>query len=81
MIPPGYFPDDQDATLQKTASKPLGSGPFHFKEWVNNDHLTVEANMDYWDGPPPFKGLVAAHPRHGLLAAPDLAAYYLRKCS
>src|SRR3954447_18683545 len=34
-----------------------------------------------WDGPPPFKGLVAAHPRHGLLAAPDLAAYYLRKCS
>ena len=43
---------DQAAT-QKT---PIGTGPFAFKEWVVNDHLTVTKNPSYWlkapDGQP-----------------------------
>lgn len=31
--------------------KPMGSGPFKFKEW-NADHIMLEANPDYFEGRP-----------------------------
>jgi len=34
------------------AKHPIGTGPFKFVEWVRNDHITVEANPDYWGGKP-----------------------------
>jgi len=30
----------------------VGSGPFKFVEWKVNDHLTMEANENYWRGRP-----------------------------
>src|SRR5439155_1162335 len=34
--------------------KPVGSGVVKLKEWVKDDHLTLEANPEYWGGAPDF---------------------------
>ncbi|HEV2239152.1 MAG TPA: ABC transporter substrate-binding protein [Ktedonobacterales bacterium] len=38
------------ATGADIPNNPLkaGSGPFQFKEWTKNDHLTIERNPNYW---------------------------------
>lgn len=36
----------------------VGTGPFKFVEWVEGDHITVEANDDYWGGRPQIDQIV-----------------------
>jgi len=35
-------------------SKPVGSGPFVFKEWVRGSHIAVERNPNYWEAGKPY---------------------------
>ncbi|MGI6130535.1 MAG: ABC transporter substrate-binding protein [Bacillota bacterium] len=49
MIAPKWA---QEAGLDETNKKLIGTGPFKFVEWVKDDHVTLEANKDYWGGKP-----------------------------
>jgi len=37
---------------------PVGSGPFKFVDWKQNQHIVLEANKDYWKGPAKLSGVV-----------------------
>ncbi len=55
MLPPKYVQEHGDQYL---ASHPIGTGPYKFVEWVKDDHVTLEANPDYWGEPPKIKTLI-----------------------
>ena len=42
----------------KVSDHPVGTGPYKFVEWVRNDHITVEANKDYWGGAPKIDRII-----------------------
>jgi peptide/nickel transport system substrate-binding protein len=42
-------------------SKPIGSGPFKVVSWTPDADLRLEANPDYWGGPPGVKTLIFRH--------------------
>ncbi len=52
MLPPQYF---QQVGEEAFFQKPVGTGPYRFVEWVKNDHLTIEANPNYWGTPASVK--------------------------
>jgi len=43
------------------SENPIGSGPYKFVEWVKDDHITLEANADYWGGAPAVSRAVFRH--------------------
>ena len=49
ILAPGYY---ARASVAEAAIRPMGSGPWMFKEWKKDDHLTLVANPNYWRGRP-----------------------------
>jgi len=56
MIPPRYY---QQMGENGFLNRPIGTGPFMFKEWKKGDRIIFEANPDYWEtGYPKVKELI-----------------------
>ncbi len=51
-IMPAHLLEGQDITKSPLARKPVGTGPFRFKEWVSGQKIELEANKDYFEGRP-----------------------------
>jgi len=50
MVSPTAFKADP----QGIGTKPVGTGPFRFVEWVRNSRYVVERNPDYWQKGKPY---------------------------
>jgi peptide/nickel transport system substrate-binding protein len=58
-IAPKHLLEGKDLNdLADFAQKPVGTGPFRMKEAVKGSHIAIEANPDYFDGPPKLKTIV-----------------------
>lgn len=51
QYPPAYF---AEVGPDEFGTAPIGTGPYVFVEHVRDSHVTLEANPDYWGGPPAF---------------------------
>jgi len=40
------------------AQNPVGTGPFKFSGWDHNVRITLNANPNYWDGPPALQQMI-----------------------
>jgi len=50
---------DKESTMERSqgdiGTKPIGTGPYVFDEWVKGSYLKMSANENYWDGVPEVK--------------------------
>ncbi|MDU0459523.1 MAG: peptide-binding protein [Geobacteraceae bacterium] len=51
-ILPAHLLEGQDITKSPLARKPVGTGPYRFKEWVAGQKIVLEYNPDYFEGRP-----------------------------
>ena len=52
MVPKHLFAGT-DPSANPYISKPVGTGPFVFKEWKKGDYILLEKNADYWQAGKP----------------------------
>jgi len=50
--------DEMGGDSAKMSEAPNGTGPYILKEWVRGDHITFEANPNYWGTPPTIQTLI-----------------------
>ncbi len=51
-ILPSHLLDGYDITKSPLARKPVGTGPFRFKEWISGQKIELVANQQYFEGRP-----------------------------
>ncbi|MDM0057668.1 ABC transporter substrate-binding protein [Variovorax fucosicus] len=54
QILPKHLYEGTDIVRNPWNAKPVGTGPFRFKEWVRGDRIVLERNPDYWDAGKPY---------------------------
>ena len=57
-IIPQHLLAGKDINTAEFNRKPVGTGPFMFKEWMTGDHLTVVRNSNYYLGQPKLAAII-----------------------
>jgi peptide/nickel transport system substrate-binding protein len=55
MIPALYTKEVGDSGFAK---RPVGTGPYKFVSWTRGQQVVLQANTDYWKGPPAVQSVV-----------------------
>jgi len=58
LVPEHLLAAEKDFLGGAYSRHPVGCGPFRFVRWEPGREIVLEANRDYWDGPPGLSGLV-----------------------
>lgn len=53
QILPRHIYEGSNPLTNPANNRPVGTGPFVFKEWVRGSHVTLERNPDYWEADRP----------------------------
>jgi peptide/nickel transport system substrate-binding protein len=51
-ILPAHLLEGKDITRSPLSRKPVGTGPYRFREWVAGQKIVLDANADYFEGRP-----------------------------
>jgi hypothetical protein len=54
QVLPKHLYEGTDIAQSAWNSKPVGTGPFVFREWQKGSHILLERNPQYWDAGKPF---------------------------
>jgi len=69
-ILPRHLLAGKDITRTPLARKPIGTGPYKFKEWIAGQKIVLVSNTDYFEGRPYIDGYI-------LRIIPDMATMFL----
>jgi len=57
-ILPRHLLEGKDITKSSLSRKPIGTGPYKFKEWVTGQKIALVSNPDYFEGQPYIDGRI-----------------------
>ncbi len=70
VVLPKHLLEGKDIAKSELGRKPVGTGPYRFREWISRDRVVLEANSDYFEGRPYVD-------RYVVRVIPDLATMFL----
>lgn len=70
VVLPKHLLEGKDITKSELGRKPVGTGPYRFREWISRDRVILEANQNYFAGRPYID-------RYVIRVIPDLATMFL----
>ncbi len=74
LIPQHALAGKDFNTDEFNSARPVGTGPFKFKEWKRGEYLVLEANPDYYDGRPKLDQVI-----YKFLPDPNVRLVQLKK--
>lgn len=54
QIVPRHLYADTDILSNPHNTRPVGTGPFRYRDWQRGEYIVLERNPDYWDQPKPY---------------------------
>ncbi len=67
---PAHLLEGKDITRSELARRPVGTGPYRFKEWIPGQKIILDSNRDYYEGRPYIN-------RYIYLIIPDSSTMYM----